>query len=298
MSENANASGATGSATGSTGQPHPGELALRRYLAGEPPAAERDRLAAHAASCAACTRRIEGLVDEQRAFEERISFDRFAAGVERAARVPAATPVAAGSGGRRLLGRPASTRSFFTAMSVGALAAGLALYIGAKPLFQARQAESDADARPAAGTNNIKGATGLTVLVAGAAGGPQRAAVADVPEALAFGELVRIGVKSGGRRFLFVVSIDDRGTVTALYPEAGTSMVLPRTNAIWYLPESVEFTGKGTERLVAVLSDVPLELDGIKRAVAAAFPKAGGNVARLPPLALPGEQFHRTFLKP
>jgi hypothetical protein len=46
------------------------------------------------------------------------------------------------------------------------------------------------------------------------------------------------------------------------------------------------------------MSDAPLELDGIRRAVATAFRKAGGDVARLPALALPGEQFHRTFLKP
>lgn len=286
----------TGNASGPSGDPpHPGELALRRYLAGEPGDGERERLAAHAAACATCARRIEGLIDEQRAFEERISFDRFSAGVERAARVPGGAG-AQGGGPRRVLGRPAGTRSFVTAMSVGALAAGLALYIGARPLFESwRLAEQGAQA----GENRIKGGeAALAVLIAGAAGGPQRTAAADVPEALGSGELVRIGVKPGGWRYLFVVSIDDQGAVTPLYPEVGTSMVLPRSRNVWYLPESLVFTGKGAERLVALLSNVPLELDGIRRAVAAALQKAGGDVARLPALALPGEQFHRTFLKP
>ena len=68
--------------TGPSGGHHVGELKLRRLLAGESLGEEHAAVATHTAGCAECSRRIDGLVAEQRAFEGRISFDRFAAGVE------------------------------------------------------------------------------------------------------------------------------------------------------------------------------------------------------------------------
>jgi hypothetical protein len=47
-----------------------------------------------------------------------------------------------------------------------------------------------------------------------------------------------------------------------------------------------------------LLSDVPLELDEIQRAVTNALARAGGVLSRMPRLALAGEQFHRLFQKP
>src|SRR5881394_142027 len=65
---------------------HIGELTLRRRRAGEALGADGPAIDAHAASCPDCRARIRALDDEQRRFEQGISFDRFAAGVERAAR--------------------------------------------------------------------------------------------------------------------------------------------------------------------------------------------------------------------
>src|SRR5262249_58216316 len=65
---------------------HIGELTLRRRRAGEALGADAAAIDAHAASCPDCRARIRALDDEQRRFEQEISFDRFAAGVERAAR--------------------------------------------------------------------------------------------------------------------------------------------------------------------------------------------------------------------
>src|SRR3954453_22288549 len=65
---------------------HVAELALRRRRAGEALGADGPAMEAHATSCADCRARIRALDDEQRRFEQEISFDRFAAGVERAAR--------------------------------------------------------------------------------------------------------------------------------------------------------------------------------------------------------------------
>jgi hypothetical protein len=46
-----------------------------------------------------------------------------------------------------------------------------------------------------------------------------------------------------------------------------------------------------------LLSDVPLELDEIERAVTSALGRVGGVLARMPRLAIAGEQFHRLFQK-
>ena len=47
-----------------------------------------------------------------------------------------------------------------------------------------------------------------------------------------------------------------------------------------------------------MLSDQPIDVDSARRAARAAYDKAGGNLARMPSLDLPGEQFVRTFAKP
>lgn len=59
---------------------HPGELALRRFVA------EEIDLREHVIACAACAARVEALREEQRAFEQAVPFERFAAGVEHKAR--------------------------------------------------------------------------------------------------------------------------------------------------------------------------------------------------------------------
>jgi hypothetical protein len=298
----------TGSDTTTT-ERHLGELVLRRYLAGETFGSDQAHVAAHATACGVCVRRIEGLREEQRSFEEQISFDRFAAGVSRAARVPAAgteTGAAARAAGR-WWNRPATTRSFAVAMSVSTLAAGFALVIGVRPLIQGSHRDrpgiddgSGSDTAPGAGgPNRLKGDADVSVQIAGAqAGAPQRIAASDAPEALAAGERLRVGVAPGKHRFVFVVSLDDQGTVTPIYPEVGSSLPLPRRRGMQYLPDSVELTGRGTERLVVLVTDAPLDSVTVRRAATVAFRKAGGDVGRLPALALPGDQFHRTFIKP
>src|SRR3954470_22311116 len=65
---------------------HIGDLTLRRRRAGEALGPDGPAIDAHATTCADCRARIRALDEEQRRFEQEISFDRFAAGVERAAR--------------------------------------------------------------------------------------------------------------------------------------------------------------------------------------------------------------------
>lgn len=288
---------------------HPGELALRRLQAGESLGAEHEATAAHSQACPECQRRLADVAAEQRAFEAHISFDRFAAGVERAARRPSIPEVspAVGSGAsvgvaslRRWWRRPASERSFLVAMSAGALAAGLALYVGVRPLFREGHLGAASRADGAEGARNrLKGgeAGAVVMRIAGRDGG-QRFASANASEALSPGERVRIGVRAGERRFLFAVAIDDRGEVTPLYPDDGSSsLLLPADRSLQYLPDSFELTGAGRERVVVLLTDTPVDLELVRRAVGAAFTDAGGDVTRLPALAVPGDQVHQLFSK-
>ena len=261
---------------------HVGELALRRFRAGEAfgSGIKVEDVDVHLGSCADCRARLKGLDDEQRRFEQEISFDRFAAGVERAARTLEA-PVRAET---RRVSRASRTWRFM--LPTLGLAAGVALFVMVSGGEHAR--------------NGLKGgAADITVRVA-AGDGPQRTAAVDAPEALAPGERVRIGYHAGTHRYLLSLSIDERGQVTPLYPESGRSVAVGKVvgAAPSYLPDSVEFTDTGTERLFVILSDQPLDVDAARRAARAAFDRAKGDILRMPALELPGEQFQRTFIKP
>lgn len=253
---------------------HIAELTLRRRRAGEALGAEAPAIEEHATACADCRARIRALDDEQRRFEDEISFDRFSAGVERAAR-----------GARPARRWPNVTRAWMAPVLAAAAGLIVMVTVGPKP--------------PGPGpTNRIKGGSGIIVRVAGTDG--QRTAGVDATEALARGERLRIGYQAGGHKYLLSLSVDDRGEVTPLYPERGPSLQVPdgSETATRFLPDSLELTGKGTERIVVVLSDQPIDVEVARRAARAAYQRAGGDVTRLPKLDLPGEQFVRTFAKP
>jgi hypothetical protein len=256
---------------------HIGELKLRRLRAGEAQGDDARAMTAHAAACPLCKARLREIDDEQRRFEQAISFDRFAAGVERAARRPA---------------MPAATRgapqAWWAFPTLAAAAAALALVV----TFGARERGGE--------HNRLKGGADVVMRI-GAGDGAQRIASRGAPEALGTGERIRIGYKAGRFRYLTAVSLDDRGQATAVYPEAGKSLAVTgeETGTLTrYLPDSVELTGAGAERVIVVLSAEPLDVDAVKRAAESAYRKAKGDILRLPALDIPGEQFHRTFIKP
>jgi hypothetical protein len=259
------------------GEGHIGELQLRRRRAGEALGAEGPVIEAHAASCADCKARIRALDDEQRRFEAAISFDRFAAGVERAAR------------GRSAISRRRTPIRGWMLVPTLAMAAAIAVVVtfhGPSSRFHPP------------GYDGIKGGAGMIARVAGVAG--QRTARVDATEPLSAGERLRIGYQSGGHRYLLSLSIDEHGEVTPLYPEEGASLTLPAgiPSATHFLPDSIELTGTGLERIIVVLSDQPVDVQVARQAARAAYDRAGGDLGRLPPLDLPGEQFTRTFAKP
>lgn len=259
---------------------HIGELELRRRRAGETLGSAGPAIEAHASTCAECKARIRALDDEQRRFEAAISFDRFAAGVERAARGPRALP------------RRVAIRSWMVVPTL-AMAAAIAVIVTFHGSFQDRSARIHPP-----GYDGIKGGAGVIVRVAGAAG--QRTARVDATEPLSAGERLRIGYQTGGHRYLLSLSIDEHGQVTPLYPEQGASLTVPAgvSTATHFLPDSLELTGAGLERIVVVLSDQPVDMAVARRAARAAYDRAGGDLGHLPRLELPGEQFTRTFAKP
>ncbi len=260
---------------------HIGELELRRRRAGETLGAEAPVIEAHAATCAECKARIRALDDEQRRFEAAISFDRFAAGVERAAR---GTPAVAR--------RRAPMRSWMVVPTL-AMAAAVAVVV----TFHGPLHGPGTRVHPP-GYDGLKGGAGVIVRVAGAAG--QRTARVDAAEPLSAGERLRIGYQTGGHRYLLSLSIDEHGEVTPLYPEQGTSLTVPAgvSSATHFLPDSLELTGTGLERIIVLLSDEPVDMAVARQAARAAYDRAGGDLGRLPRLDLPGEQFTRTFAKP
>ncbi len=265
---------------------HLGELELRRHRAGEALGEAGAAIEAHAGACAECKARLRALDDEQRRFEGAISFDRFAAGVERASRGARVAP-------RRL---PARVWALPT-LAMAAAVAVLVTFHGRAPNVGLGAGVPGGHVRPA-DWDGIKGGAGMTVRIAGAAG--QRTAQTDATEALAAGERLRLGYQTGGHRYLLSLSIDQRGEVTPLYPEQGASLTVPAgvPNATHFLPDSIELTGAGIERIVVVLSDQPIAMEVARRAARAAYDRAGGDLSRLPKLELPGEQFMRTFAKP
>ncbi|HEY4183889.1 MAG TPA: hypothetical protein VGP07_02425 [Polyangia bacterium] len=269
---------------------HAGEMTLRRFLADELEGNEKDAVKLHTTACVECARRLETLRAEQQSFEQQISLDRFSAGVERAARAKDAP--------KHWWLRPSSTFSFVGMFGLGAVAATIALFVTARPLFDEIRTRSAANL--AREMNHVKGDArpAVAIRIAPPDDGPQRNASVAAPERLAMGERLRIGVNPGGRHYLFAISIDDKGVVTGLYPEVGVSVALPPASTLQYLPDSVELTGAGLERMIVVLTDEPMELDIMARSAKESFEKAKGDLLHFPDLVIEGDQFHRTFIKP
>ena len=132
--------------TAATIESHVGELPrCARLRAGEGAARTSRRMPAR--RCADCRARLKGFDDEQRRFEQEISFDRFAAGVARASRVAASPPPARSA---RL------TRTLRFMVPTLSLAAGVVLFLGVT-------ARREGGSAPYVG---IRGGADITVRVA------------------------------------------------------------------------------------------------------------------------------------
>lgn len=253
---------------------HPGELRLRRWRAGELQQTEVQQLEGHLAGCSRCRVRLRSLELEQEQFEREISFDRFAAGVQRAAKTAAPS-------------RVRWTLPARWALPALGMAAAVLVTIVAVPLVTQVPAGS-----------RRKGGSEISLRIALSDGSAQRTASGVGPEPLSPGERVRLGYQAGPHRYLLAISIDQQGAVTVLYDDKGRSLSVGPGEETRYLPASLEFTGSGLERVIVVLSDEPLEVSQVKRAAEVAYHSVEGDLRRLAKLEVPGEQFHRLVLKP
>jgi hypothetical protein len=250
--------------------PHLAELRLRRYRAGEFSAEESAEAERHLGGCAPCRSKLRVLVEEQRAFERDIPFERFAGGVERARRVPRQRP-------RRL---------WFAGIG-GALAAAAVV------LFLVRA--------PSSSPNRIKGdGVAATVQVAMRDASLQRTVPPGSQEMLEPGARVRLGYRTAEPRYLAAVSVDDGGEVTLVYPRSGPALSVRPTAETAYLPDSLEFTGAGREKVFLFLARKPFDSDAAKQAVKRAHQSAKGDLSLLPNPTFAGGQhvFSWLFRKP
>jgi hypothetical protein len=249
---------------------HLGELALRRFRVGELTPEKSAEVEQHVSSCNLCRTKLRGLADEQRSFEREIPFERFAGGVERARRVP----------------RQAARHAWSFGLAGFLAAAAVAVFFIRAPTHT---------------RNIIKGASvEATIRIASDGGASQRVAPPGSHEVLDRGDRIRLGYKTGDARFLAAVSVDEQGDVTPLYPEAGPALAVAPTQETVYLPDSIEFTGSGRERVFLFLARNPFDALTAKQAVAAGFQASKGDLDTLPSPAFSGGQdvFSWLFKKP
>jgi hypothetical protein len=233
---------------------HVGELRLRRHRLGELPPAESGGVEKHLQDCATCRGKLRVLEEEDSTFRAEISFDQFAAGVSRAHRVPRPTR-------RRMLG----------VVSV--------LAVAAAAVFLVRGQEKRT-------TNAIKGdAITGQLRIAGVLG--QRPLDPNTADSLQPGERVRIGYRSPEPAFLIAVSIDDQGQITPLYPESGLAMPVEPSSELRFLPDSLEFTGAGKERLFLFLSPSAVNVESLTRPARAVFEQDHRDLERMRDLPFP-----------
>ncbi|KFE67112.1 DUF4384 domain-containing protein [Hyalangium minutum] len=254
---------------------HPSEWTLRRLHAGELPTPEATRARTHAAECEQCGAVLRAAEEAQRQFEAATPFERFEEGVKRAEEKSRKEELARRGSAQRWMG------------PVVALAATVLLVVAVRPLLATSTGS---------GVRTKGGA--VAELRIGGGEGTQRMARTNTPEPLAPGERVRIGYTPDTRRYVLALSIDSAGEVTPLYPETGESLpVKPGAGTHW-LPDSIEFTGSGAERVVVLLSDAPVKVEDATAAAREAFEAVGRDVAKLPPLSVDGDQTHWMLLKP
>ncbi|WP_375757934.1 ACP synthase [Corallococcus exercitus] len=261
---------------------HESSWTLRRLHAGELPAPEATRAQAHAEACEACGATLRSFVDAQAAFEAEVPFEAFEAGVERAH----ARQVKASE-------QPATRAQWVRPLM--AVAASVVVLVLARPLLETHGTADPA--RPPVAGNRLKGGAGAELRIGGGMD-PQRVAGTEAPEALQPGERVRLGYTADAYRYVAALSVDAQGEVTPLYPESGDSLAVEPGAGQHWLPESVEFTGAGAERVVLVLTDAPVSMDALSDAARKAFDAAGRDVTRMAPLDVAGAQTQWILLKP
>jgi hypothetical protein len=116
---------------------------------------------------------------------------------------------------------------------------------------------------------------------------------------LGTGDRVRLGHRVAESLRLVAVALDAQGEVTPLYPTSGEALAVAPGPAFTFLPESLEFTGSGDERIFVVITGAPLTAEQVASRVRQSFEHTGRRLAETQPRLEDGEQlFTWTFRKP
>ena len=257
---------------------HVGEIRLRRFRAGELSGQSHEEIAHHTADCGSCRAKLRLLQEEQRQFERDVPFERFAGGVERACRVP----------------RPRPKRRWALAGTFSLAAAAAVVMLLWRPSGRGTDLGVQEVGRRAA-FNQIKGGLSAVVRIAAASGEAQRSLAPAGSTTLQPGERIRLGYSTAAPGYLVAVSVDDAGEVSTLYPEGGGSLPVRPTQHLTFLPDSLELTGPGRERVFLFLADQPLDGAAAAKSVRDAHAQARGDLAGLPVPTFEGRSDVRPF---
>lgn len=236
--------------------------------AGELQGEARSAFEAHVAGCATCRERLAVLAADRRSLQAR---PELLARLEARA-APAAAPRRRWFGPQRIVGL--------------AVAAGLAL-ISATAFERSQRQLQPTDTE----WDGRKGAVAFDLFV----GGVERPRLVEGEPELRPGERIRIALTPGPHRYAVVVSVDEHGAVSPLYPVSGSSLPIPRDARP--LPDSVAFDGVGQERLIAVLSDEPVSVAEVVQAAERSF-SAGQRLEAMAPLGMGSLELVRQVRKP
>jgi hypothetical protein len=221
----------------SRGAPCPGALALdERWIADASP---DDPVRLHAAACPDCAAHLVGL-DEAAALVRRVVLPA----------VLEAAPTGLARWRRRA---PRPALAFGLVLALGLALTGVAARWIARP-----------ESAPAGGGVAFKGSVGLEAVVQ--RGGQVFAVDAGAP--LFRGDRVRFRLDLPRDGHLFVVALDARGALIALYPFGGPGSA-PVSRHLDALPGSVELDGaRGVERVYALFGAAPFTLAQVREAAA------------------------------
>jgi hypothetical protein len=241
-------------------------MLIGRLHAGELSVEEAAKARSHVASCPRCAATLAALERDAAELPKALPFEPF---VDRTLSKTRAKR---------------TRRAAWTGVTL-ALAACLAVVVVAGPLRQALFSGSR--------RNLHKGAGVMELYVRN---NDAQVRLAGERESLARGERVRVGYEAADRSYVAVVSVDDTGLVTPLYPEKGQSLRAENSPGMHVLPDSVEFTGAGYERVITLFTDEPVPVNALVAATKKAFEKAG-SVEAMGSLDLPGEQSSKLVKK-
>jgi len=240
--------------------------------AAEPQTPGARALSDHAASCPRCAARLAAREGERALLAQRHPFEEFRAAVE--------ARVAQGARRRRL-----ALRLVPALAACAALVAGLALWPAPRP------APGDA------GGLRTKGSIGLRFYVQRGAESEPGVSGGEYHE----NERIQFTYSSGPHRFLFLVSLDERGRVSNFNHRGEPRSVAIAPGEDRVLEGSIILdSATGYERVFAVFSDRPLAYGEVRRAAETALAeavRAGRTVRDLERLPLPWPQASILLLK-